>query len=132
MAGSETIARLVRELPFPVVVKETRLRALERGSRNGSLAAGVKHVDVSGAGGTSWVGVETKRAESAGDTRAKALGEALWDWGIPTAASVGMLAPLGFDTIVATGGVALLASTSRAPWPSAHPPRGSRGRRSRP
>src|SRR6185437_2502523 len=32
--------------------------------------------------------------------------ESLWDWGIPTAASVAMVAPLGFDTVIATGGVA--------------------------
>ncbi len=37
--------------------------------------------------------------------RSHALGAALWDWGIPTAASVALLAPLGFETIVATGGV---------------------------
>ena len=59
-------------------------------------------MDVSGAGGTSWVAVETHRA--AGD--AKALGDAFWDWGIPTAASVTLLSDKGFDTIIATGGVA--------------------------
>jgi isopentenyl-diphosphate delta-isomerase len=68
----------------------------------------VRHVDVSGAGGTSWVGVETKRASEQGDARAHSLGEALWDWGIPTAVSVALLArlPKTFDTIIATGGVA--------------------------
>ncbi len=102
--GLETIARLRRDVGVEVIVKETgcgispdvamRLRTI-----------GVKHVDVSGAGGTSWVGVETKRAEEQGDEHARGLGEALWDWGIPTAASVALLAPLGFETIIATGGV---------------------------
>jgi isopentenyl-diphosphate delta-isomerase len=59
-------------------------------------------VDTSGAGGTSWVAVETARAT--GDARA--LGEAFREWGIPTAATVAMLAPLGFEGIVATGGIA--------------------------
>src|SRR5690606_4160646 len=62
---------------------------------------GIKHIDVSGAGGTSWVGVETRRAE--GDRRE--LGEVFWDWGIPTAASLLQVEPLGFQTVIATGGI---------------------------
>ena len=61
---------------------------------------GITTVDTSGAGGTSWVGVETRRAEG----EARKLGEELWDWGIPTAASVGLLADLGLS-IIATGGL---------------------------
>jgi isopentenyl-diphosphate delta-isomerase len=60
------------------------------------------------------VAVETKRAEAANDAGARALGEALWDWGIPTAASVGALEPLGFETIIATGGVATGLDVARA------------------
>jgi isopentenyl-diphosphate delta-isomerase len=110
--GLDTIARLVRELPFPVVVKETGC-GLSRSVGQRLRGVGVKHVDVSGAGGTSWVGVEAKRAAEANDPRAR-LGEALWDWGIPTAASVGALAPLGFETIIATGGVATGLDVARA------------------
>ncbi|HLK39723.1 MAG TPA: type 2 isopentenyl-diphosphate Delta-isomerase [Polyangiaceae bacterium] len=103
--GLETIGRLVRDLGVPVVVKETGCGISPAvGARLRDV--GVKHVDVSGAGGTSWVGVETKRAAAAGDDAARDLGDALWDWGVPTAASVALLAPMGFDTIVATGGVA--------------------------
>jgi isopentenyl-diphosphate delta-isomerase len=111
--GLATIARLVRELPVPVVVKETGC-GLSPSVALRLRAAGVEHVDVSGAGGTSWVGVETKRAEAHGDSAARALGEALWDWGIPTAASVATLAPLGFRTLVATGGVATGLDVARA------------------
>jgi isopentenyl-diphosphate Delta-isomerase len=111
--GLETIARLVRELPVPVVVKETGC-GLSPGVARRLVGAGVEHVDVSGAGGTSWVGVETKRAEAQGDEAARALGDALWDWGIPTAASVAALAPLGFRTLVATGGVATGLDVARA------------------
>jgi isopentenyl-diphosphate delta-isomerase len=111
--GLETIARLVRELPLPVVVKETGCGISRRvGQRLASV--GVRHVDVSGAGGTSWVAVETKRAEAANDLAARALGHALWDWGIPTAACVASLAPLSFDTIVATGGVGSGLDVARA------------------
>jgi isopentenyl-diphosphate delta-isomerase len=98
--GLATIERLRHELPLPIVVKETGCGI------STSVAArlhriGVRHVDVSGAGGTSWVAVETHRANDA----RKALGQAFWDWGIPTAASVSLVARQGFQTIFATGGV---------------------------
>jgi isopentenyl-diphosphate delta-isomerase len=102
--GLETIGRLVAELRVPVVAKETGCGISPSvGYRLQSV--GVRHVDVSGAGGTSWVGVETKRAALAGDEASRRLGAALWDWGIPTAASVSWLASFGFETLVATGGI---------------------------
>jgi len=102
--GVATIGALSRALPFPVVAKETGA-GISRGLARRLAAAGVKNVDVSGAGGTSWVAVETKRAASANDEPSRVLGEALWDWGIPTAASVMEVAPVGFDHVIATGGV---------------------------
>jgi isopentenyl-diphosphate Delta-isomerase len=111
--GLDTIGRLARELRVPVVVKETGC-GLSRQVGRRLRGAGVRHVDVSGAGGTSWVGVEAHRASAAGDARTRALAEALWDWGVPTAASVAALAPLGFDTVVATGGVASGLDIARA------------------
>jgi isopentenyl-diphosphate delta-isomerase len=111
--GLETIARLAAGLGVPVVVKETGC-GIAPGVGRRLLEAGVRHVDVSGAGGTSWVGVETMRAKAAGDAPAEALGEAFWDWGIPTAASVALLAPLGFETIFATGGIATGLDVARA------------------
>jgi isopentenyl-diphosphate Delta-isomerase len=97
--GRETLARLHGELGLPIVIKETGA-GLSR--RVGMVAKqiGIRTVDTSGAGGTSWVGVETRRAEG----NAKKLGEEMWDWGIPTAASVGLLSDLGLD-IIATGGL---------------------------
>jgi isopentenyl-diphosphate delta-isomerase len=97
--GLETIRRLVAELRQPVIVKETGC-GLSRRVAERLVGVGVRWVDVSGAGGTSWVGVEARRA-AAGQ---RALGERYWDWGIPTAASVAQLAGLGLG-IIATGGV---------------------------
>jgi isopentenyl-diphosphate delta-isomerase len=77
-------------------------------------AIGVHHVDVSGAGGTSWVAVETHRAADVGDKSSHALGQAFWDWGIPTGASVGLMADVGFETIVATGGITTGLDVARA------------------
>ncbi len=107
--GSDLFRRLGNELRVPVVAKET-------GNGIGPLAAeklraaGVRHVDVSGAGGTSWVGVETLRAADG----AKRLGEAFWDWGVSTAAAVATCAERGFETVVATGGVSSGLDVARA------------------
>jgi len=97
--GLDTIARLVDELPIPVIVKETGC-GLSRKVGERLVARGVRWVDVSGAGGTSWVAVEALRARA----RTQALGQLYWDWGIPTAASVAQLDGLGLG-IVATGGL---------------------------
>jgi len=82
-----------------VFVKETGCglswqdgEALKRG--------GVTCVEVAGAGGTSWVGVETSRATG----REERLGRILWDWGIPTAVSTAWMVDLGLE-VVASGGV---------------------------
>jgi isopentenyl-diphosphate Delta-isomerase len=97
----ETLRRLVGELEVPVIPKETGC-GLSREAARALREAGARTVDVSGAGGTSWVAVEARRAPEG--SAARALGEELWDWGIPTAASVGLLADLGVS-IIATGGL---------------------------
>jgi isopentenyl-diphosphate delta-isomerase len=97
--GIETITRLRAELGVPIVVKETGC-GLSRSVGRRLSAIGVTTVDTSGAGGTSWVGVETLRAKA----RTRELGERFWDWGIPTAGSVAQLSGLNLD-IIATGGV---------------------------
>jgi isopentenyl-diphosphate delta-isomerase len=107
--GVQLFQRLVGELGLPVIAKETGNGLSHRAAAK-LRAAGVRHVDTSGAGGTSWVGVETLRATD----HARRLGEALWDWGIPTAASVMACAHTGFDTIIATGGVKTGADVARA------------------
>ncbi len=97
--GFAALERIVAELGVPVIVKETGCgisakvgRQLER--------AGVRYVDVSGAGGTSWVRVEDLR----GDARSHALGQLFRDWGIPTAASLVQLQGSGLVRI-ASGGI---------------------------
>jgi isopentenyl-diphosphate delta-isomerase len=94
----DAIERLVNESPLPIIIKETGC-GFARESGIKLLDAGVKWIDVSGAGGTSWVGVETIRNRAM-----RHLGEAFWDWGIPTAASVCELRSLDLN-LIASGGV---------------------------
>jgi isopentenyl-diphosphate delta-isomerase len=97
--GIETLDRLHQELGVPVVVKETGCGLSQRvGERVAAL--GIEWADCSGAGGTSWVGVETLRARA----KTQSLGERFWDWGIPTAASVAQLSGTGLG-VCATGGI---------------------------
>ena len=93
-----TIKRLVAESPLPIIAKETGC-GFARESGVKLAAAGVRWVDISGAGGTSWVGVETIRNRAL-----RHLGEAFWDWGVPTAASVCELRGLNLN-LIASGGI---------------------------
>ncbi|MGD9765503.1 MAG: type 2 isopentenyl-diphosphate Delta-isomerase [Candidatus Binatia bacterium] len=97
--GLAALARLAHELPVPVIAKETGC-GVSRSVGAALRDAGVRYVDVSGAGGTSWVRVEALR----GDERSRALGELFAGWGIPTAASLAMLRELGLE-LIASGGV---------------------------
>jgi isopentenyl-diphosphate delta-isomerase len=94
----DAVKRLVCESPLPIIVKETGC-GFARESGMKLRGAGVEWIDVSGAGGTSWVGVETIRNRAM-----RHLGEAFWDWGVPTAASVCELRSTGLN-LIASGGV---------------------------
>lgn len=97
---ADAIARLVAELPVPLVVKETGC-GLSGAVTRRLHRLGVRHVDVSGAGGTSWVAVENERNLPA----ARGVGETFREWGIPTAASVAFADDAKMETIIATGGI---------------------------
>ncbi len=105
------IALLVRELPVPVIVKEIGA-GLSADVVARLLDAGVRIIDVAGAGGTSWAGVELLRGGNGYS------GETFWDWGIPTATAVREAAALRTPgrpfTLVASGGIASAMDAARA------------------
>lgn len=107
--GLETLRRVTAGLGVPVVAKETGC-GLSRATAQRLRSAGVQHVDVSAAGGTSWTAVESLRASGAG----RRLGEALREWGIPTAASVLAVRAAGMTTTIATGGIRTGLDVARA------------------
>lgn len=73
----DAIAELVDQSSVPVVVKEVGAGIGGRVAKR-LLDIGVRHIDVAGAGGTSWAGVEILRRDD------QASVEHLWDVGIPT------------------------------------------------
>jgi isopentenyl-diphosphate delta-isomerase len=100
--GRAALASLVRELPVPVVAKETGA-GLSRDVALRLRDLGVAALDVGGRGGTSFAAIEASRAAARGDTVRAATGLTFADWGIPTAASVGLCA--GILPTIAVGGV---------------------------
>jgi isopentenyl-diphosphate Delta-isomerase len=109
----DAIARVTAELGRPVMVKETGCGISPSVARR-LMEAGVRAIDVSGGGGTSWTAVESHRARGAEKTR----GQELWDWGIPTAAAVAWLAAEGLPAagidVVASGGIRTGLDVARA------------------
>lgn len=97
--GYATLARLADDLGVPVIAKETGC-GISRRVGEALLRAGIRHLDVSGAGGTSWVRVEALR----GNGNSRRLGELFANWGIPTAASLAMLRGTGLE-LIASGGL---------------------------
>jgi isopentenyl-diphosphate delta-isomerase len=70
---------------------------------------GVKYVETGGAGGTSWVGVETLRSEGVD----RAIGNMLWDFGIPTAVSTAWMVDAGLN-VISSGGIRDSVDIARA------------------
>ncbi|HVM97817.1 MAG TPA: type 2 isopentenyl-diphosphate Delta-isomerase [Candidatus Acidoferrales bacterium] len=97
--GYAALKRLTAEIGVPVIAKETGC-GISRQVGDRLRAAGVRYADVSGAGGTSWVKVETLRGEGPH----RRLGESFSNWGIPTAASLAMLRDSKLE-LIASGGL---------------------------
>lgn len=95
------LQELKGSLSLPLVVKETGA-GMDMETLNQLSLVGIKAVDVSGSGGTSWTAVESLRDERNGVY--SELGKEFWNWGCPTAVSVVAAAKAGFE-IIASGGV---------------------------
>jgi isopentenyl-diphosphate delta-isomerase len=96
--GFQALKALTRRMPGKVMVKETGC-GISREVALGIKAAGVRTLDVAGAGGTSWPRVENLRKGADPEQRSW-----LDEWGIPTAASLWETAPLGLE-LVGSGGI---------------------------
>jgi isopentenyl-diphosphate Delta-isomerase len=101
------IAMLVRQLPVPVIVKEIGAGISAEVARR-LVDVGVRIIDVAGAGGTSWAGVEILRRDAARN-REQDPAEVFWDWGIATTDALRQVAALkqnvGDLTILGSGGI---------------------------
>jgi isopentenyl-diphosphate delta-isomerase len=96
----EAIRGLSRELP--IIVKETGA-GISRDVAMLLKGIGVRGLDVSGAGGTSFSKVESRRASRMGEDRCARIGETFGEWGIPAPVSV-LWANVGLP-MIASGGI---------------------------
>jgi isopentenyl-diphosphate delta-isomerase len=93
------IKEISGELDKPVIIKETG-SGISKEDAKALQSAGVKAIDVGGAGGTSFAAVEFYRSTNPSNT-----GEAFWDWGIPTAVSLVEATQSVNIPVIASGGV---------------------------
>jgi isopentenyl-diphosphate delta-isomerase len=99
------IEMLAKHLAIPIIVKEIGAGISAEVARR-LLGVGVSIVDVAGAGGTSWAGVEILRRKKGAHPD---FSQAFWDWGIPTVDALRQVAALKQQNVslqvVASGGV---------------------------
>jgi len=105
------IEMLVKRLPVPVIVKEIGAGISAHVAQR-LLGVGVSIIDVAGAGGTSWAGVEILRRNGSHKSKSKrsaSFADAFWDWGIPTVDALRQVASLKTQTpsltVIASGGL---------------------------
>jgi isopentenyl-diphosphate Delta-isomerase len=81
------IEMLVKAIPVPLIVKEIGA-GISADVAQRLIDSGVTIIDVAGAGGTSWAGVEILRRSKKNGKRKKEEvrlnSQEFWDWGIPT------------------------------------------------
>ncbi len=120
----DKIAKLCSKLPVPVIAKEVG-NGISAVMAQRLIDAGVRAIDVAGAGGTSWAKVESERAKDAMQHR---LGATFTNWGLPTAECIVDIRNMAPEIpLIASGGlrngieiakaIALGADLAGLAWP---------------
>jgi isopentenyl-diphosphate delta-isomerase len=119
------IESLVKSLPIPVIVKEIGA-GISADVAQRLIDVGVSIIDVAGAGGTSWAGIEivrrrTNETKKTGSRRVKGTtssADAFWDWGIPTMEAIMSVCRLKSEVssleVIASGGISCGTDSAKA------------------
>ncbi len=105
----KNIKKLVKEVKVPVIVKEVGA-GISSDAAKKLLDCGVRGIDVAGAGGTSWAGVEILRNKNHKSME-------FWDWGLPTSYCIKTVAELKkkYDfVLIGSGGINSAFETAKA------------------
>jgi isopentenyl-diphosphate delta-isomerase len=103
------IEKLVKEIKIPLIVKEVGA-GISSDAAMRLLDCGVQGIDVAGAGGTSWAGVEILRNKNWKYRE-------FWDWGLPTSYCIKTVAELkkAYDfVLIGSGGINSALETAKA------------------
>jgi isopentenyl-diphosphate delta-isomerase len=98
------IKELSNDISVPLIMKETGAGIAWEDAVK-MQEAGASGLEISGVGGTSWSAVEYYIAKEVGKKEMEYLGQALWNWGIPTAVSVVETSKKTTLEIIASGGL---------------------------
>jgi len=98
------IKELSGEISIPLIMKETGAGIAWEDAVK-MQDAGASGLEISGVGGTSWSAVEYHIAKEVGKKDMEYLGQALWNWGIPTAVSIVETSNRTNLVIIASGGL---------------------------
>ncbi|MCJ7471853.1 MAG: type 2 isopentenyl-diphosphate Delta-isomerase [Actinobacteria bacterium] len=99
---AKKIAGICKKVQFPVIVREVGF-GISADAAKMLAGAGVAGIDVGGAGGTSWIKIESSRSK---DPVLKNISKSFMDWGIPTAESLEMVSGVSSSIkIIASGGI---------------------------
>ena len=100
----EKIAIITEKISIPIIVKEVG-SGISREVALKLQKANINCINIAGAGGTSWAGVEKIRANKVKNDVKEHLGELFWDWGIPTALSLIEVRNSVELPLIASGGI---------------------------
>ncbi len=96
---ADKIAEIVKNFDLPILIKEVG-SGISPSDAELLISAGVKYIDVAGAGGTSWSEIEAFRSADS------SLGNLFADWGIPTPIALKQLNRYrDRATLIASGGI---------------------------
>ncbi|MES0342239.1 MAG: type 2 isopentenyl-diphosphate Delta-isomerase [Candidatus Humimicrobiaceae bacterium] len=96
------IANICKKAQFPVIVREVGF-GISADAAKLLIDAGVAGIDVGGAGGTSWIKIESRRSKN---PVLKNISKSFMEWGISTTDSLEMATGAGSDIkIIASGGI---------------------------
>ena len=98
------IRELSKDISVPLIMKETGAGIAWEDAVK-MQEAGALGLEISGVGGTSWSAVEYHIAKEVGKKDMEYLGQALWNWGIPTAISIVETSNKTNLEIIASGGL---------------------------
>jgi isopentenyl-diphosphate delta-isomerase len=103
------IKKLVKELGIPILIKEVG-GGISKEVAKLLIDSGVQGIDVAGAGGTSWAGVELLRSKKNNENL-------FWDWGLPTSYCIKEVASLKKKysfVLIGSGGINSALEMSKA------------------